>query len=223
MEMKRVLIIGSSGGIGSAVYRNLHDRGIEVDGLSRLGDGLDITDEFSVKLHFARLTDTYDLIFVATGVLAAEGSAPEKSIRDVTEDALLHQYRINAIGPMLVLKHCLRLLPKDRRSVFAVLSARVGSIGDNVIGGWHSYRASKTALNQLIHGAAIELKRTHRQAIAVCLHPGTVQTSFTKKYTGRHKTVSADDAASNLLEVIDNLTPDQTGGFFDYAHKEVPW
>lgn len=221
--MKRALIIGSSGGIGSAVYRNLHDRGIEVDGLSRLGDGLDITSEASVERLLDRLTGTYDLIFVATGVLAAEGAAPEKSIREVAEDALLHQYRINAIGPMLVLKHCLRLLPKDRRALFAVLSARVGSIGDNAIGGWHSYRASKAALNQLIHGAAIELKRTHKQAIAVCLHPGTVQTSFTEKYAGRHKTVSAEDAASNLLDVMGNLDLDQTGGFFDYAHKEILW
>ncbi|NND17421.1 MAG: C factor, cell signaling protein, partial [Silicimonas sp.] len=111
----------------------------------------------------------------------------------------------------------------DERAVFAALSARVGSIGDNGIGGWHSYRTAKAGLNQLIHGASIEMKRTHKQAIAVCLHPGTVETPFTAKYAGRHATVPASEAASNLLDVIDGLTPAQTGGFFDYAGKEIAW
>ena len=131
--------------------------------------------------------------------------------------------KVNALGPMLVLKHGLRLLPKDAPAVFAALSARVGSIGDNNIGGWHSYRAAKAALNQLIHGAAIEMKRTHKQVTAVCLHPGTVETPFTAKYAGRHKTVPASEAAANLVNVIEGLTPAQSGGFFDYAGKEIPW
>ncbi len=221
--MTKALIIGSSGGIGKAVKQNLQNRGVDTDTLSRQTDGLDITDETSVQGHLARVQGPYDLIFVTTGVLAAEGTAPEKAIKEVTPNALLNQFMVNAVGPMLVLKHSLSLLPKDRRAVFAVLSARVGSIGDNGIGGWHSYRTSKTALNQLIHGASIELGRTHKQAIAVCLHPGTVATSFTEKYAGRHKTVSADEAARNLLNVIDGLQPDQSGGFFDYAGKEIPW
>lgn len=220
---KRALIIGSSGGIGAAFCRTLKARGYAVDGLSRRGDGLDITSEASVEENLSRLEGPYDLIIVASGVLAEPKGSPEKAIRDVTVEALLQTFRINAIGPMLVLKHCLPLLPKDRRSVFAALSARVGSIGDNRIGGWHSYRASKTALNQLIHGAAIELKRTHKQAIAVCLHPGTVATPFTEDYAARHKTVPANEAAQNLLDVMDNLTPEMSGGFFDYAGKEVPW
>jgi len=124
---------------------------------------------------------------------------------------------------MLALKHALPRLPKDERSVIAILSARVGSIGDNQIGGWHSYRASKAALNQLVHGAAIEMKRTHKQAIAVCLHPGTVATPFTEKYAGRHKTTPAPEAAANLLNVIDSLTLEHSGGFYDYAGKEIPW
>ena len=133
--------------------------------------------------------------------------------------------RVNALGPMLVLKHALRLLPRDERAVFAAhLSARVGSIGDNQIGGWHSYRASKAALNQLIHGASIELKRTHKQAIAACLHPGTVETPFTAKYAGRHKTVPAGVAAANLLNVIDGLSaPIEAAGSSTTAGPSIPW
>ena len=133
------------------------------------------------------------------------------------------QFALNCIGPSLILKHSLRLLPKDRRAVFAALSARVGSIGDNRLGGWYSYRTAKAALNQMIHTASIEVARTHKQAICVALHPGTVATDFTAKYLGRHPAVPAGDAAQNLLRVIDGLTPDQTGQFFDWKGASVPW
>ncbi len=221
--MKRALLIGASGGIGSAVVKELEARGWTVTGLSRWGDGLDVTDEASVEAALSRLDRTFQLVFVATGALVIDGHEPEKAVKDVTADGLLNQVRVNALGPMLVLKHVLPLLAKDERSVFAALSARVGSIGDNQIGGWHSYRTAKAALNQLIHGAAIEMKRTHKKAIAVTLHPGTVETPFTAKYAGRHKTVPAEEAANNLIDVIEGLTPEQTGGFFDYAGREIPW
>lgn len=221
--METALIIGASGGIGSAICTTLNDRGVQVSTLSRQQDGLDITDETSVQTHLERFDAPFDLVFIATGVLAAEGAHPEKAVREVTASNLLHQFAANAVGPMLLLKHCLRLLPKDRRSVFAALSARVGSIGDNGIGGWHSYRTSKAALNQLVHGAAIEMRRTHKQAIAVCLHPGTVATTFTANYAGRHKTVPAEEAATNLLAVVDNLSTEQSGGFFDFAGKPIEW
>jgi len=221
--MERALIIGNSGGIGEAMEARLNARGTRVTGLSRSRSGLDMTDPASVEAALTRLDGLFDLIFVATGQLAGAGHRPEKSIAEVTAEALVDQFRVNAAGPMLVLKHALRLLPRDAASVFAVLSARVGSIGDNRIGGWHSYRASKAALNMLIHGAAIELARTHRQACAVCLHPGTVATRFTADYAGRHKTVAPGEAAGDLLRVIDGLTPAHSGRFFDYAGKEIPW
>ena len=221
--MQRALVVGSSGGIGTAISRELERRGVAVDGLSRTKNGLNVSDEASIRHQFQDLAGPYDLIFVATGALAGEGLEPEKAIREVSEDGLIQQFRVNAIGPMLVLKYGLHLLPKDRRSVFAALPARVGSIGDNAIGGWHSYRSSKAALNQLIHGASIELRRTHKHAIAVCLHPGTVATPFTAKYAARHKTVPAKEAAGNLLDVIDTLTPAHSGNFYDYAGKEIPW
>lgn len=221
--MHRALVIGASGGIGAAVVAALSARGAEVTGLSRSGDGLDVTETASVARHLGALEGSFDLIFVATGALVIDGAEPEKSIAGVTAGALADQYLLNAIGPMLVLKHALPLLPKDRRAVFAALSARVGSIGDNRMGGWHSYRAAKAGLNQLIHGAAVELSRTHRRAIAVCLHPGTVATPFTADYAARHPTVPPEEAAENLLGVIEGLTSDQSGGFFDYAGREIPW
>ena len=221
--MTRALVVGASGGIGSAIVAELERRGHEVSGVSRQGDGLDVTDEASVEAVLGRMEGPFQLVFVATGALVIDGHEPEKAVREVTANGLLNQMRVNALGPMLVLKHAVRLMPKDETSVFAALSARVGSIGDNSIGGWHSYRAAKTALNQLIHGASIELKRTHKHAIAICLHPGTVETPFTAKYAGRHKTVAAGEAAANLIDVIEGLTPAQSGGFFDYAGKEIPW
>ncbi len=221
--MARALVIGASGGIGSAVAAELKRRGHDVTGLSRRVDGLDVTDEASVAAALGGLEGPFDLVFVATGALVIDGHEPEKAVGEVTPDGLLNQFRVNALGPMLVLKHARHLLPRDTPSVFAALSARVGSIGDNRIGGWHSYRTAKAALNQLIHGAAIELKRTRKQAIAVCLHPGTVETPFTAKYAGRHKTVPAAEAAANLIDVIEGLTPAQSGGFFDYSGKEIPW
>jgi len=133
------------------------------------------------------------------------------------------QFAVNTIGPALVLRSAHRLLPRDRRGVFAVLSARVGSIGDNRLGGWVSYRAAKAAVNQVVHTAAIELSRTHPHSICVALHPGTVQTRFTEKYLGRHPSVPPEEAAANLLGVLDQLDPAQSGGFFDWAGKPVPW
>jgi NAD(P)-dependent dehydrogenase (short-subunit alcohol dehydrogenase family) len=221
--MERALIIGSSGGIGQALCANLTARGLDVVGLSRTSDGLDITDETSVADHIGALDGAFDLVFVATGALVVDGFEPEKSMRQVTKDGLLGQFLVNAIGPMLVFKHALRLLPKERHSTFAALSARVGSIGDNRLGGWHSYRAAKAGLNQLIHGAAIELARTHPKALAVALHPGTVATSFTEKYASAYKTVSPQEATENLLRVLGDLRPEHSGGFYDWAGDEIPW
>jgi NAD(P)-dependent dehydrogenase (short-subunit alcohol dehydrogenase family) len=221
--MDNALIIGDSGGIGGAIADALRARGTPVTGLSRTRDGLDVTDEASIEAALAPLEGPFDLIFVATGKLDGAGHRPEKAIAEVSADALVDQFRVNAAGPMLVLKHALPLLASDRPAVFAALSARVGSIGDNGIGGWHSYRTAKAALNMLIHGAALELKRTHKQACAVCLHPGTVYTDFTAPYAKRHATVEPEEAAGRLLAVIDGLTPEETGRFFDYAGAEIPW
>ncbi|WP_322894888.1 MULTISPECIES: SDR family NAD(P)-dependent oxidoreductase [unclassified Yoonia] len=221
--MENALIIGASGGIGAAVAQELHRRGVAVTGLSRREDGFDVTDPASVDQHLAALDGPFDLIFVAVGILAPEGAGPEKSLSAIEAANMAQVMAVNAIGPALILRHVPRLLAKDRPAVVATLSARVGSIGDNNIGGWHSYRASKAALNQIIRGAAIELGRSHKQAACVALHPGTVETPFTAEYAGRHKTMSAAEAASHLLDVIAGLTAAQNGHFYDFAGKEVAW
>lgn len=221
--MERALVIGASGGIGAAVVAELRARGVAVEALSRSGDGLDVTDEASVAAALGAVQGPLDLVFVATGALSGAGMPPEKALKEVDAAAMADQFAINAVGPLLVLKHAVRLMPRDSRAVFAALSARVGSIGDNRLGGWYSYRMAKAALNQGLHTAAIELARSHRHAICVALHPGTVATPFTARYAGRHDTVAPEAAARNLLGVIEGLSSADTGGFLDWAGDRVAW
>lgn len=222
----RALVVGASGGIGGALCAALAARG-EVVGLSRRADGLDVMDEASVARVLGRLEPGFDLVIVATGALVLDGRGPEKTLRALEPGAMAAQFALNAMGPMLVLKHALRLMPKDRPPEhpvrFAALSARVGSIGDNALGGWYSYRAAKAALNQFIHTAAIEVARSHRQSVVVALHPGTVQTGLTAVHGAGHPAVSPDAAAANLLAVLGGLTPAESGGFFDWAGKRIAW
>ena len=221
--MKQVLIIGASGGVGAALAAAYEAHGDTVTRLSRSLDGFDITDECSVDQHLTALNGPFDVVLVATGALEIDGAAPEKTIKSISQKAMLDQFALNAVGPALVLRHAGDLLRRDAPCVFAVFSARVGSIGDNRIGGWISYRSAKAAVNQIVHTAAIELSRSHPQSICVALHPGTVETPFTEKYLGRHPAVPPGEAANNLLRVIDGLIPDDSGGFFDWAGKAVPW
>lgn len=221
-EQQRVLVIGASGGIGQALVVALEQTGASVVGVSRRDDGFDLQNPAAIEAGLARLEPWFDMILVASGVLTVNAKRPEKALREVTGAEMAAQFAINAIGPALILRHAGRLLRRDRRAVFAALSARVGSIGDNRAGGWYSYRASKAALNQIIHTGAIELARSHAQAIVVALHPGTVATGFTAAYPVHDKT-SADAAAQNLLRVIAGLKPSDSGGFFDWTGSTVPW
>jgi NAD(P)-dependent dehydrogenase (short-subunit alcohol dehydrogenase family) len=216
------LVIGASGGIGAALAAALAARGATVTTLSRKADGLDVTDAGSVARVMGALEGPFDAVILATGILAPEGGAPEKALEAVTAEAMARTFAVNAIGPALVLAQVPRLLPREGRAVVGVLTARVGSIGDNRLGGWHSYRASKAAANQIVRGAAIEIGRRRKEAVVVALHPGTVETPFTAGYTG-HAKMGAGEAAGRLLDVLEALTPAQSGGFFDYAGAEVPW
>ena len=221
--MERALVIGSSGGIGQALVAALQGQAVEVVGLSRSKDGLDVTDEASITRVLGALGGQFDTVIVATGALEIGAFKPEKSLRALDPAALAAQFALNSIGPALVLKHALRLLPKDRPARFAALSARVASIGDNRLGGWYSYRASKAALNQLMRSAAVEVARSHPQAVIALLHPGTVATGFGAAYIGAHPTVTPPVAADNVLRVLGTLTPADTGGFFDWAGKRIAW
>ncbi|MBN9677547.1 SDR family NAD(P)-dependent oxidoreductase [Salipiger bermudensis] len=218
----RALVIGASGGIGAALCAALSERGYDVTGLSRTADGIDFAEPDSVTSRLEALSGPFGMILVASGVLAPEGARPEKSLAEIDASRMAEVMTANAIGPALVLRHAPRLLPRNGRSVVGVLTARVGSIGDNRLGGWYSYRASKAAANQIVHTAAIEIARTHPGALVVALHPGTVATEFTRDYPA-HRKVAPAEAAGNLLGVLDGLEPQQTGQFFDWAGKPVPW
>ncbi len=219
----RALVVGASGGIGRALVAELRGRGAEVVALSRSGDGLDVTDEASVAAAFAGLEPGFDLVVVATGALVIGGVGPEKTLRAVTAEGLAAQFAVNAVGPALVMKHAVRLLPRDRLSRLAVLSARVGSIGDNALGGWYGYRAAKAALNQLVRTASVEAKRTHPLSVFVALHPGTVETGLAPALRAGHPAVSAGVAARNLLAVLVALGPEASGGFYDWQGAVVSW
>jgi len=207
--------------VGGAIADSV-DAG-EVVRLSRSVDGFDLLDEASVRGFAESLSGPFELIFDATGALEIEGQGPEKSLGAVDPEVMARQFAVNAIGPALIFKHFIGHLPRGRRSLLVSLSARVGSIGDNHLGGWMSYRAAKAALNQIVKTTSIELARTHEEAICVALHPGTVRTSLTEKYLGKHPAVDVEAAASNVLGVLSGLRVEDTGGFFDWKGDWVEW
>ena len=220
---KKALSIGASGGIGSALATLCIERGYAVSTLSRRDDGLDITDENSIKAAADTITGGLDLIVIATGVLEVDGLRPEKTIQSMIAEKLMTQFQVNALGPALLPKHFTTKLTKSRRSVVMALSARVGSIGDNHLGGWISYRAAKAALNQIIHTTSIKLERKNPHAICIAYHPGTVGTELTKRFLKNRTFVSPRDDAQDLLNVVDNLSPRDTGEFFDWTGKKPVW
>ncbi len=224
------VVVGASGGIGAALRAQLetHSDRLRVIGLSRHGDPpLDVTDEASIRSAaewIEREVGEVRLVIDATGFLHDEDFGPEKSWSQLDPDHLAKAFAVNASGPALLMKHFLPLLPKKGKSVFATLSARVGSIGDNRLGGWYSYRASKAALNQFVRAASIELRRRAKDAVCVALHPGTVDTRLSAPFGKKGLDVRAPDvAARELLAVIADLEAGDSGGFFDYSGKTVPW
>jgi NAD(P)-dependent dehydrogenase (short-subunit alcohol dehydrogenase family) len=230
------VVIGATGGIGRAmVERIVSDGAFETAwAVSRSGtdvagaQGLsaDLEDEASLASAAERIGQGPDptLIVVATGVLH-DGLQPERSFRQLDEEHLLRDYRVNAVGPALAAKHLLPLMPRDRRAVFAALSARVGSIGDNRLGGWHAYRASKAALNMILRNLSVEMARSHPQAVIAGLHPGTVATDLSapfQKGVAQGKLFTADYSAERLLSVLSKLTPADSGGVFAWDGARVP-
>ncbi|MEL6568948.1 MAG: SDR family NAD(P)-dependent oxidoreductase [Pseudomonadota bacterium] len=232
------MVFGTSGGIGRELARQLAERSAEpVFGVSRSEapnvPGVtplraDLTNETALAKVATTLSEAGEvtLAIVATGLLS-DGDAlqPEKTYKQQSWAAFEAVFAANTIGPALAAKHIMPLMPRKGRAVFAALSARVGSISDNRMGGWHAYRASKAALNMLIRNYAIEIGRRNDQFIAVGLHPGTVDTGLSKPFQGNvpdKKLFTPEYSASALLDVVDALTPDQSGNVYDYAGKVVP-
>lgn len=231
-------VFGASGGIGLALCEGLAAHGAEVVYAgSRKGQGpqgagfrpfaFDLTDEASITAAAETMRgDPPEWIILATGVLTlADGTGPERTFKRIDAGAMAQVFALNTIGPALIAKHILPLMPRDQRFVFAALSARVGSISDNRLGGWHSYRASKTALNMLLKNFALELARTHPQGVVAGLHPGTVDSALSQPFQAGlpdGQLTAPDAAADNLLGVLGQLRPEDSGRVFDFKGEEVP-
>ena len=219
--MQTAIIFGASGGIGSVLADELQTRG-EVIALSRHSDPtIDLLDESSLSnaaIQLAEAGISPNLIIVATGILHKDGKGPEKSLRELDPEWMVENYRLNAIGPALIAKHFLPLMPREGRICLAILSARVGSISDNRLGGWHSYRASKAALNMLVRNISIEWRRRNADSIIVGLHPGTVETRLSGPFKGNpaHERFAPAQAAAQLLSVLDAIKPDESSQLFAY-------
>ena len=236
----RAIVIGASGGIGGGFINRLAacDQVSEIYSLSRIGAGprgpkiksltYDFTDEENIKAgaEVLRETGKFDIIIVATGLLQGEGISPEKNLRALSMDGFLKSFAVNTAGPALTAKYLLPLLHRDRKTVFTALSARVGSISDNRIGGWYAYRASKAALNMVLKTISIEHGRRFDQSVVAGLHPGTVNTSLSAPFQGNvpeGKLFTPEYSTGEMLKVLDGLTPADSGNLFDYAGKQVPF
>ena len=234
------VVIGASGGIGSALVNELQQNHAidKVFAVSRRRSNaweedlpwfeIDLENEATIEsaaAQIGKLVDALHLVIVATGVLSRNDQfKPEKSWKSLEAGVMAKVFELNTIGPALAVKHFVPLLPKNERAVIASLTARVGSISDNQLGGWYSYRASKAALNMIIRTLSIELERTHQKAICVGLHPGTVQTNLSRSFVKPHssqKIFAPEEAAKNLLNVINTLKQDQTGRLWDWQGSEI--
>lgn len=235
----RAAVVGANGGVGRALVTRLADcpNVASVHAFSRsamnwsndkvTAGKLDLEDERSISsaAETASRDGPLDLVIVATGILWIENSVrPEKAMKELDPATLATVFAVNTIGPALVAKHFLPTLRKDSKTTFAALSARVGSIGDNRLGGWYAYRASKSALNMLLRTLSIEHARLWPDSVVAGLHPGTVDTSLSRPFTGRtpkDKLFSADQSAGYLLNVIDGLVPDDSGSVFAWDGSRI--
>ena len=224
----RALVIGATGAIGGALLAHLRadPRCALAVGLGRrTSPAVDLDDEATIAraAQHLKAQGPWHCIIHAAGMLHGPQGLPEKRMAQLNYAQMEATFRTNTFGPALVLAHFAPLLPRQERSLLAVLSAKVGSIGDNRLGGWYSYRASKAALNMLLKTASIEVARTHPLAVLAALHPGTVNSALSAPFNGAEIGRAADDAAADLLRVLDGLGLEQTGGFHAYNGQELPW
>lgn len=253
LEARDVLVVGASRGVGLALAEALANndafgaprrlfvthRGDRVPkSLIALSDtaGCDVVPlscELSADEDVAALGETLAtaeatlaVTIHAAGILHEDGIQPEKALRQVDRRALRRVFDINAFAPLLVAQAVLPHIPRQGPSHFAALSAMVGSIRDNRIGGWYSYRASKTALNQLLKTLAIEAKRTHPELCVTSIHPGTTDTDLSRPFQGNvpdGKLYTPDQSARRILEVVLSGTPEDSGRFMNWNGEALPW
>ena len=226
----RALVIGSSGTIGSAFLELLENHPscetaycIHRNSVAPVAP-IDYEDLSTIEAAAKALVDKgpFQLIINTIGVLHSAHWMPEKKLEDLHAEQLQMLMQVNAIGTSLTIRHCSKLLD-PAGSVMATLSAKVGSIEDNRLGGWYSYRASKAALNMLIKTAAIEFGRTKPNTALVALHPGTVNSRLSKPFKGEQIGRPSADAASDMLQVLLSLNKEDSGTFISYAGERLPW
>jgi NAD(P)-dependent dehydrogenase (short-subunit alcohol dehydrogenase family) len=227
------VIVGDTGAIGSAFHKLLStsDRYGDVIGFARSYPHerhIDVTNEASIVAAAAYLAEKIAkenaeirLVIIACGLLHTEAKMHEKSMQQIDADWMIENFQVNALGPALVAKYFLPLMPTEGRSIFACLSARVGSISDNRLGGWHSYRASKAALNMLIRNLSIERQRIAKDAIIIGLQPGTVTSELSRPFGGGSAKVTAESATRQMLGALENINPDQSGQLIGYDGKVI--
>jgi NAD(P)-dependent dehydrogenase (short-subunit alcohol dehydrogenase family) len=235
----KVAVIGASGGLGRAFVDHLSaQKNVElIHAFSRNqikfenekveSHEIDIQSEQSIQnaLNTIKPATLFDIVVVATGFLHDKDISPEKSLRDINIDNFRQVFSVNTFGPALLAKYFLPRLQCERKSVFACLSARVGSISDNHLGGWYAYRASKAALNMILKNAAIEIARSNKRATIIGMQPGTVDTPLSKPFTRNVKEdqlFTPEYSSSNLLKVINDITPEHSGKVFAYDGEEIP-
>ena len=235
-----IAIIGASGGIGQALVSSLENT-VNVKNIIHISRSnpkinnktnrlhIDLLDEKTMIDCSNIISDSYkglDIIINATGFLHDNDYKPEKSYKMIDAAYLEKSFKINTFGPFLLAKHFIPLLRKDRKSIFSCISARVGSIENNQLGGWHSYRASKAALNMLLKNLSIELKYANKNAISVGLHPGTVDTNLSKpfpKSRSHYNVFTPRESSQHLISVINKLEPKDSGNTYDWAGKRIPF
>jgi NAD(P)-dependent dehydrogenase (short-subunit alcohol dehydrogenase family) len=220
----RVVVVGASGGIGRALAEAAEARGADVIRLSR--PVIDVDDEATLAAAAEAAGEGLSHVIVASGLLHREAQGPERDWRQISADWMLESFRVNTVLPALVAKHFLPRLRREAPSLFAVLTARVGSIGDNRLGGWHSYRASKAAANQLVRTLSVELGRKNPGAAIVALHPGTVDTGMSRPFqrnVAAEKLFTPAQAAAQLWAVMDGLGAADSGSFRAWDGAEIPW
>ena len=235
--MKSVAVIGSSGAIGKAFIANyLENEAIKnIISFSRSPPSdlnkrvkhysIDIEDEASIKEASANLNGlVLDEVIIASGLLHTGDFGPEKSIKDLKAENILKVFKVNTVGPAIIGKYFLPLLNKNTKSIMAFLSARVGSISENKSGGWYSYRASKSALNQIIKNFSIEIKRSNPNAIIIGLQPGTVESNLSepfKKNVKKGNLFTAEYSVGMLKEVIDSSVALDSGKLIGWDGQEI--
>jgi len=242
MNQKIGLIIGATGGLGKALTENLLSKEAfsHVYGAARRPEALpshakltpiqiDLEDEDSIAQAAQFIRERHPrlhLLITTVGFLHDTDMTPEKRLDDLDPEQLARSFRVNAIGPALIFKHFHHLLRHPEPSVMASISARVGSIEDNLLGGWYGYRASKAALNQIVRTAAVEMRRKAPKCAIVALHPGTVNTPLSEPFqrnVPEGKLFTPERSAAYLLDVIEGLSEDDTGKFYAWDGQPIPW